>query len=74
MPFTTTEIAQLLAGEVVGDATAVLTGFAHADAAKPGDLTFAETDAYFAAAGKREGGNLSPTLVVHLRDLHLFRS
>ena len=52
MPFTTAEIAQQLAGEVLGDASAVLTGFATADAAKPGDLTFAETDDYFAAAEK----------------------
>jgi UDP-3-O-[3-hydroxymyristoyl] glucosamine N-acyltransferase len=52
MPFTIAEIAKHLAGEVVGDGTVVLTGFANADAAKPGDLTFAETDAYFAAAEK----------------------
>ena len=52
MPFTIAEIAQHLAGEVVGDGAVVLTGFAHADAAKAGDLTFAETDAYFAAAEK----------------------
>lgn len=48
--FTTAEIAKLLAGEVLGDATAPLTGFATADAAKPGDLTFAETDEFFVAA------------------------
>src|ERR1039458_8699782 len=52
MPFTIAEIAEHLAGEVVGDGAVVLTGFAHADAAKGGDLTFAETDAYFAAAEK----------------------
>ena len=52
MPFTIAEIAKHLAGEVVGDDAVVLTGFAHADAAKAGDLTFAETDAYFAAAEK----------------------
>jgi UDP-3-O-[3-hydroxymyristoyl] glucosamine N-acyltransferase len=52
MPFTIAEIARLLAGEVVGDAAAVLTGFATAEAALPGDLTFAETDDYFAAAEK----------------------
>ena len=52
MRFTTAEIAQRLEGEVRGDAGAVLTGFAHADAAQPGDLTFAETDQYFAAAEK----------------------
>jgi UDP-3-O-[3-hydroxymyristoyl] glucosamine N-acyltransferase len=49
---TTAEIAKLLAGEVVGDANTTLTGFATADQAKPGDLTFAETEEYFAAAEK----------------------
>ena len=50
MTLTTAEIAKLLAGEVLGDANATLTGFANADAAKPGDLTFAENAEYFAAA------------------------
>ncbi len=50
MTLTTAEIAKQLAGEVLGDATAPLTGFANADAAKSGDLTFAETPEYFAAA------------------------
>jgi UDP-3-O-[3-hydroxymyristoyl] glucosamine N-acyltransferase len=48
--FTAAEIAQLLQGEVAGDATAALTGFAAADRARPGDLTFAETGEFFAAA------------------------
>ena len=50
MTFTIAEIAQKIAGEVCGDATATLTGFATADRAKPGDLTFAETEEYFIAA------------------------
>ena len=50
MTFTTAEIAKRLAGEVLGDATATLTGFATADKAAPGDLTFAETEEYFTAA------------------------
>ena len=50
MPFTIAEIARHLAGEVHGDANATLTGFAQAAAARPGDLTFAETDEFFAAA------------------------
>jgi UDP-3-O-[3-hydroxymyristoyl] glucosamine N-acyltransferase len=50
MTLTTAEIAKLLAGEVLGDAAATLTGFAMIDGAKPGDLTFAETAEYFAAA------------------------
>ena len=48
--FTAAEIAKLLSGEVLGDAAAVLTGFAMTDRAQPGDLTFAETPEYFAAA------------------------
>jgi len=50
MSFTTSEMARLLDGEVLGDGAAALTGFATADAARPGDLTFAETAEYFAAA------------------------
>ncbi len=55
MPFTTAEIAKRLDGEIVGDGTAMLTGFANADPARPGDLTFAETDDYFSAAEKSAG-------------------
>ena len=50
MTFTTAEIARHLQGEVLGDATATLTGFAPAASAKPGDLTFAENEEYFALA------------------------
>ena len=50
MNLTTAEIAKQLGGEVLGDANAMLTGFATASHAKPGDLTFAESAAYFAAA------------------------
>jgi UDP-3-O-[3-hydroxymyristoyl] glucosamine N-acyltransferase len=50
MTLTTAEIAKQLAGEVLGDANAPLTGFANADAAQAGDLTFAENAEYFAAA------------------------
>ncbi len=50
MTLTTAEIAKQLAGEVLGDASATLTGFAMIDGARPGDLTFAETAEYFAAA------------------------
>jgi UDP-3-O-[3-hydroxymyristoyl] glucosamine N-acyltransferase len=50
MPFTTSEIAKHLSGEVIGDGNAVLTGFATADQAKPGDLTFAENEEFFARA------------------------
>jgi UDP-3-O-[3-hydroxymyristoyl] glucosamine N-acyltransferase len=50
MSFTTAEIAKRLDGEVQGDQRAILTGFASAEAARSGDLTFAETAEYFAAA------------------------
>ena len=50
MPFTAAEIAKHLQGEVVGDAITVLNGFAPADRAQPGDLTFAENPEYFARA------------------------
>lgn len=50
MTLTTAEIARQLGGEVLGDAGAPLTGFANAENARPGDLTFAENAEYFAAA------------------------
>jgi UDP-3-O-[3-hydroxymyristoyl] glucosamine N-acyltransferase len=50
MTFTTAEIAKHLEGEVLGDANATLKGFAPAASAKPGDLTFAENEDYFALA------------------------
>jgi UDP-3-O-[3-hydroxymyristoyl] glucosamine N-acyltransferase len=50
MSFTAAEIAKLLAGEVAGDPGLVLKGFAPADRAQPGDLTFAENENYFGRA------------------------
>jgi len=50
MPFTAAEIAEHLKGEVVGDGSVVLNGFARADNARVGDLTFAENDEFFALA------------------------
>ena len=50
MSFTAAEIAKLLHGEVLGDPQTVLTGFAPADRAKTGDLTFAENEEYLARA------------------------
>lgn len=50
MPHTVADIATHVHGEVHGDPHALITGFAPADSAKHGDLTFAETDAYFVAA------------------------
>jgi UDP-3-O-[3-hydroxymyristoyl] glucosamine N-acyltransferase len=48
--FTAADIARHLDGEVLGDDSIVLTGFAAAEACKPGDLTFAENEAYFLRA------------------------
>src|SRR6266704_5879169 len=50
MPFTVSQIADRLRGEVLGDGSVELTGFASADHARNGDLTFAEKGTYFAAA------------------------
>jgi len=50
MTFTAAAIAEELRGEVVGDGTVLLGGLATAERARPGDLTFAEKDSYFAAA------------------------
>jgi UDP-3-O-[3-hydroxymyristoyl] glucosamine N-acyltransferase len=50
MPFSAAEIAKIIGGEVVGDPATVLKGFAPADRAQPGDLTFAENENYFARA------------------------
>lgn len=50
MAFTAADIAKQLQGEVLGDGTVVLKGFAPADRAQPGDLTFAENENYFVRA------------------------
>jgi UDP-3-O-[3-hydroxymyristoyl] glucosamine N-acyltransferase len=48
--FTTAEIAKELDGEVLGDGSLKLTGFAPASTARPGDLTFAENETFFLKA------------------------
>ncbi len=50
MAFTAADIAKQLDGELIGNGAVALTGFAPANNAKPGDLTFAENENYFAAA------------------------
>jgi UDP-3-O-[3-hydroxymyristoyl] glucosamine N-acyltransferase len=50
MTFTAAEIARHLEGQVLGDGATPLSGFAPADRAKPGDLTFAENPTYFIRA------------------------
>jgi len=47
---TAAEVAKQVQGEVIGDSSTELTGFAAADNCKPGDLTFAENANYFARA------------------------
>jgi UDP-3-O-[3-hydroxymyristoyl] glucosamine N-acyltransferase len=48
--FTVAQIAQQLRGEFLGDGSTPITGFAPANSARPGDLTFAEKESYLAAA------------------------
>ena len=48
--FTTSQIAKQLDGEVIGDGSLVLTGFAPATSARAGDLTFAENETFFLKA------------------------
>src|SRR6266566_1275034 len=50
MGFSAAEIAKTLEGQVVGDPSTQLKGFAPADRAHAGDLTFAENETYFARA------------------------
>ena len=50
MPYTASEIARRIGGTVIGDESLVLKGFAPADRARTGDLTFAENESYFARA------------------------
>ena len=58
--FTTAQLAQQLGAELVGDGTLPITGFAPADRAQAGHLTFAENEEYFA---KAEQGGASAILV-----------
>jgi UDP-3-O-[3-hydroxymyristoyl] glucosamine N-acyltransferase len=48
--YTAAEIAKRVGGEVIGDGTVLLSGFASAERARAGDLIFAEKDSFFAAA------------------------
>lgn len=50
MPFTAAQIAEQVQGQVLGDGSVEITGFAAAASARAGDLTFAEKEEYFAAA------------------------
>jgi UDP-3-O-[3-hydroxymyristoyl] glucosamine N-acyltransferase len=50
MPMTVDDVAAQLDGTVLGDGSTPLTGFAPADKARLGDLTFAENNTYFTRA------------------------
>ena len=50
MIITAAQIAEQLRGQVLGDGSVELTGLSAANHARPGDLTFAEKESYFAAA------------------------
>ena len=52
MPFTAAEIAEQVQGEVIGNSAVVLKGFAPAETAQAGDLTFAENEEYLTHAQK----------------------
>jgi UDP-3-O-[3-hydroxymyristoyl] glucosamine N-acyltransferase len=73
MSFTASEISERVGGEVFGDGATRLTGFASAENARAGDLTFADTKEYFLAAENSPAsailvsGNFSSTKKVLIR-------
>jgi UDP-3-O-[3-hydroxymyristoyl] glucosamine N-acyltransferase len=72
MPFTAAEIAKAIGGEVVGNPDLVLTGFAPADRAHPGDLTFAENENYFVRA-EQSAASASLWMLFCLLKRHLLK-
>lgn len=60
MPYTVGQIAALVNGEVVGNPDLLIKGFASANKAKEGDLTFAESEQFFQLA---ENGGASAILI-----------
>jgi len=50
MTFTLARIAEQIHGEAVGDSSVQITGFSTAEAARSGDIVFAENETYFASA------------------------
>jgi UDP-3-O-[3-hydroxymyristoyl] glucosamine N-acyltransferase len=72
--FSAGQVAEIVGGAVIGDSSVRLTGFAPASGARAGDLTFAETEAFFERAeqsaasailvdGCGEGKNSRKTLI-----------
>jgi len=58
MRFTAAQISEKLQGELVGDGAVHFTGLAAAEHARPGELTFAENAAYFAAAEQSQAAGI----------------
>jgi len=56
MPFTASQLAQQIKGEVIGDGSVELSGIASAEASVAGNLTFAEKEKYFTKA-ERSGAS-----------------
>ena len=61
MKYSASEIAEQVGGEVVGNGDIKLIGFAQADVAKPGDLTFAEDEKFFRLAEQSEASAILAT-------------
>jgi UDP-3-O-[3-hydroxymyristoyl] glucosamine N-acyltransferase len=70
---TAAEIAAQLDGEVVGDGSTRLKGFAPADSARAGDLTFAENEEYFERAAKSQASAILVDGIVGKTDKVLIR-
>ena len=79
MNYTASEIAARIGGEVVGDGGIELGGFAQADAARPGALTFAENEEYFRLAEQSKASAiLAPgkftsktKTIIHVKDARI---
>jgi len=54
MTLTLAHIAEQIQGEAVGDSSVQITGFSTSDAARSGDIVFAENETYFTAAEQSE--------------------
>ena len=68
MSFTAAEIAKIVQGEVLGDGNTLLAGLSSSDAAKTGDLTFAEKEPQFLTAEQGEAtAILAPSPFTSLR-------
>jgi len=62
MHYTLAQIAELVGGQVHGDAEAVITGVASLEAAGEGDISFAQDKRYFDKARKSNATALSASV------------